>query len=91
MKKKELEPNYEILFRSAVTSSQLFYNEYKKALIGICRNRFINNDGRLSVIAGEEERIKKAEEIKKALEKALIEVEYYRNMLEAKEQEECAR
>ena len=45
MKKKAIEPNYELLFQSAVTGLQAAYSDYKRALIKRLEASGVNNDG----------------------------------------------
>ena len=82
--KKQNEPNYQMLFQSAVSSLQTAYNDLKKANIKVIENRFIGADGRQVVYAGEEKRVKRMNDLAKEVERLSIEVEHYRNVLESK-------
>lgn len=55
-------PNYEIMFRSAVSSLQDAYERYKKEIKEDLDCTFIGNDGRLSYMAGKEERVERIDQ-----------------------------
>ena len=60
---KQPEPNYKILYDSAVCSLQIAYKEYKKALMDNIKWTWIDDEGKFCVLSGHEERQKKIEDL----------------------------
>ena len=54
-------PNYQMMYKSAVTSLQIAYAEYKEARIEAMRWTFIDYDGRMAILNGYEGRQKRIE------------------------------
>lgn len=50
------EPNYELMYKSAVTALQTTYTEYKKVLQQYMSCTFIDDCGRLCVLSGYKDR-----------------------------------
>ena len=73
------EPNYNTSFHSSVVAYQTAFNGYKKSVNDFFNHFFINSEGRLCVLAGYQKQVDKINEFTKNLEKASIDVEYYRN------------
>lgn len=82
MKKRIQEPNYQMLFSSAVTALQQTYNEYKKALIKDIDFTFVGKDGMYVTLAGAEERAEKISELGKEIVRLKYKVEEYRQETE---------
>lgn len=76
------EPNYEMLFRSSVVTYQVAYDDYKKAVNDYLEYTFINDDGMFCTYAGTEKRAERIKEAAGRMEKAKIDVEYYRERSE---------
>lgn len=55
-------PDYEIMFRGAVSALQDAYERYKKGLKEDLDCTFIANDGRLSYMVGKEERVERIDQ-----------------------------
>lgn len=72
------EPDYEILFRASVVAYQIAYNDYKKAVNDYLEYTIINDDGMFCTYAGTEKRAERLKEAADRMEKAKIDVEYYR-------------
>ena len=70
------EPNYQMLFESAVRAKQNAYDEYKTYLIKYINASWIGNDGNLCYLrTNYQERLAEAKE---NLKRASIDVEQYR-------------
>ena len=73
-----IEPNYKMLFDSAVIAKQIAYQEYKKIMVLWIQSSWIGRDGEYVIIKSEY-----AERLEKAYDKfidASIEVEHYRKL-----------
>ena len=67
MNKKINEPNYELILKSAISSLQNTYEQYKKAVYESIKYTFINGNGELCMLGGQEERQAKVENLKQEL------------------------
>lgn len=76
---KQIAPNYEIMLSSAVTSLQQAYKAYKDAVIDNLNWTFIDDDGKLVMLEGVEERIAKINELKKEVVRLKFKVGEIRN------------
>lgn len=80
MSKRELKPNYQMLFDSAVHGLQIAYNEYKKLLFEDLKLTWYNDEGNFCFFGdakARKERIANAEKDVKYMKK---EVEKYRRL-----------
>lgn len=81
-KKKEPTPNYEIMFRCAVSALQSAYEEYKRATIEELKMSFIGNEGGICWYNGIEKKEKQREEALKEAARLSKEVEELRKKVE---------
>jgi len=79
-KRIQQEPNYQLLFNSAICALQQKYNEYKKAIIKNIEFTWIGNDGEYCFLEGVEERNKKIDELKKEIIRLRFKVDELKEM-----------
>ena len=79
---KHTEPNYNMLFRSAVLCLQQTHNELKKAVMEEVKWQFIDDNGKPCILAGYEERARRVSELMKEVDRLRHDVEHYRNKLD---------
>ena len=76
---KAITPNYEILKQSTVHAMITTYSEWKKAVNDSLRYSWIDIDGNICVLEGQEERNKKAQELWKEFQKLQFKLEEIQN------------
>lgn len=69
-----IEPNYEVLFKSAVTALQVDYGKLKAAQIEAIKWTFVDSDGHFYELAGCEERRKQVVEFENRVAEDLKEI-----------------
>lgn len=77
-RRKPPEPNYQLMFESAVGALQIAYFEYKKARTEQLRWTFFDNDGRFCFLDGYKERKERVEKAEKEVARLLKTVEELR-------------
>lgn len=85
-RKKEQTPNYELLFKSAVTALQTAYGEYKKVRVKEIRYSWFADDGTYTEMDCVRELRIKASEYLHDVERLKKEVEKYRRLMEGAEE-----
>jgi len=84
-RKKEPKPNYELLFKSAVTGLQIAYDGYKTARKKELEHTWVGMDGRFVELEGIKDIRVKASEFLHDVERLKKEVEKYRLLVEGAE------
>ena len=85
MTRKKTEPNYELLFKSAVTGLQIAYDGYKTARRKELEMTWVGMDGRFVELNGIGDVRVKASEYLHEVERLKAEVEKYRELMEGVE------
>ena len=80
MTRKQPEPNYDLMFRSAVSKLQGDYNLLKNAITEDLRWSWYGDDGTFARLSGHEERQQKITELRKRILFDLHEVERLRGL-----------
>lgn len=78
-------PNYHLMLRSAITGLQNAYSEYKEARIEAIRGAFIDEDGRMAILSGYEERQKRIERAEAEIVRLADVVIELRNKIDSKD------
>lgn len=79
---KELKPNYNILYDSALFTLRETYQRYKNAITEQLKWTFIDNEGRFSVLAGYEDRQEKINRLGQEVLRLQNELEKIKEKLE---------
>ena len=87
MTRKQPEPNYDLMFRQAVTKLQIDYSALKNAQMNQIRNAWFGKDGEFIELAGAEERAAKICELFDRVSLDRQEVERIRKLKEGTEDE----
>lgn len=72
------EPNYQMMFDSAVQAKKYAFDQYRKAIIKEWQFVGVGEDGSMWYLDGWTERQAKLDELRKAFERASIKVEHWR-------------
>ena len=86
-KKTEPKPNYELLFKSAVTALQVTYNSWKAARIKEIRMSWFGDDGNYCEFEGVGEIRIQASNLLHDIQRLQKEVEKYRRLMEGEKDE----
>ena len=85
MSRKRPEPNYDLMFRSAVTALQIAYDNYKTARKKELECTWVGMDGRFVELEGIKDIRVKASEYLHEVERLKAHVEEYRRLMEGAE------
>lgn len=85
MSRKRPEPNYDLMFRSAVTALQIAYDNYKTARKKELECTWVGMDGRFVELEGIKDIRVKASEYLHEVERLKAQVEEYRRLMEGAE------
>lgn len=86
--KKILEPNYQMMLDSAITSLQQTYNDYKEKTIKNIDLTWIDQNGLFTVVSGLEERNEEIERLKKEITRLCFKVEELKQMVDMRKESE---
>lgn len=85
MTRKKTEPNYELLFKSAVTGLQNTYSQYKTAMTRALQYTWYGDDGNYAELDSAIEQRDKAHRLWYEVDRLKAQVEEYRNLMEGAE------
>lgn len=83
---KQPEPNLHLILKSAISALQVAYTNYKTAIIKDLQYTWYSDTGKLTFLAGVEERKKKIADLEKEVMRLQAKVEEIKNEIKAKEE-----
>lgn len=85
MTRKKTEPNYNLMFQSAVIGLQNAYRQYKTAMTMALQSTWYGDDGNYAELNTAIEHREKAHQLNREVYRLKEEVEKYRNLMEGVE------
>lgn len=86
--KKQLEPNLQLILKSAISELQVTYTNYKTAIIKDLQYSWYSDNGEFTFLAGAEERKKKIADLGKEVVRLQLKVDEIKNEIKAKAESE---
>ena len=86
--KQILEPNYQMMLDSAITSLQEAYKDYKAKVIKNMQLTWIDQNGAFTFCSGLEERNEEIERLKKEITRLCFKVEELKQMVDMRKESE---
>lgn len=86
--KKQLEPNLQVILKSAISALQVTYKDYKAAIIKDLQYSWYSDDGEFSVLAGAEERKKEIADLEKEVVRLQARVDEIKDEIKVKAESE---
>lgn len=88
MKKKQPEPNLQLILKSAISALQDTYKNYKTAIINDLQCSWYSDNGELIFLSGVEERKKKITDLEKEVVRLQVKVDEIKNEIKTKVESE---